>query len=95
MVTGGSVGGVLGQIRLYIEVSLFLQGTSLLTDTLYISKNWEKMPAIKLSVVDWAIQRNHLGRIQICFSIHSWIVGVAWWKFPRNGCPLTPMAALW
>ena len=34
------------------------------------------MPVIKLSVVDWAIQRNHLGRIQICFSIHSWIVGL-------------------
>jgi hypothetical protein len=42
VVTGGERGGVLGQIRLYIEVSLFLQGTSLLTDTLYISKSWGK-----------------------------------------------------
>ena len=42
MVIGGEHGREFGQMRLYIEVSLFLQGTSLLTDTLYISKNWEK-----------------------------------------------------
>ena len=42
MVTGGSVGGVLGQIRLYIEVNFFLWGTSLLTDTFNSLKSWGK-----------------------------------------------------
>jgi len=42
VVIGGERGGVLGQIRLYIEVNFFLWGTSLLTDTFYISKSWGK-----------------------------------------------------